>query len=110
MADQTSEQVFANMPNGARWVIYGNLAGTPPTLTQLGQLIFMDKKIEGFWLTKWMRTTPPADQMRVVGEVQARFADGRWRTDVATRIKLADVVSQLAEATQLSDGKVIILP
>ncbi len=110
VADQTSEQVFANMPNGARWVIYGNLAGTPPTLTQLGQLIFMDKKIEGFWLTKWMHSTPPADQMRVVGEVQARFADGRWRTDVATRIKLADVVGQLAEATQLSDGKVIILP
>lgn len=110
VADQTSEQVFANMPNGARWVIYGNLAGTPPTLTQLGQLIFMDKKIEGFWLTKWMRTTPPADQMRVVGEVQARFADGRWRTDVSTRIKLVDVVNQLAEATQLSDGKVIIMP
>lgn len=110
VGDQTSEQVFANMPNGARWVIYGNLAGTPPTLTQLGQLIFMDKQIEGFWLTKWMRTTPPADQMRVVGEVQTRFADGRWRTDVSARIKLADAVSQLAAATQLSDGKVIIQP
>ncbi len=110
VADQTSEQVFANMPGGARWVIYGNLAGTPPTLTQLGQLIFMDKKIEGFWLTKWMRSTLPADQMRVVGEVQARFADGRWRTDVSTRIKLVDVIGQLAEATQMSDGKVIILP
>ena len=110
VADQTSEQVFANMPNGARWVIYGNLAGTPPVLTQPGQLIFMDKRIEGFWLTKWMRSTPPADQMRVVSEVQARFADGRWHTDIATRIRLADVVSQLAAATQLGDGKVIIRP
>jgi NADPH:quinone reductase-like Zn-dependent oxidoreductase len=98
------------MPNGARWVIYGNLAGTPPTLTQLGQLIFMDKKIEGFWLTKWMRTTPPADQMRVVGAVQARFADGRWRTDIAARIHLRELVSRLASATHVSDGKVIILP
>ena len=108
VGDQTSEQVFANMPNGARWVIYGNLAGTPPTLTQLGQLIFMDKQIEGFWLTKWMRTTPPTDQMRVVGEVQARFADGRWRTDISSRIKLRDVVAELAEATRKTDGKVLI--
>ncbi len=110
VADQTSEQVFANMPSGARWVIYGNLAGTPPTLTQLGQLIFMDKKIEGFWLTKWMRTTPPADQMRVVGEVQSRFADGRWRTDIAAELTLAEVVPNLASATKVSDGKVIIRP
>jgi len=110
VADQTSEQVFVNMPGGARWVIYGNLAGTPPTLTQLGQLIFMDKKIEGFWLTKWMRTTPPADQMRVVGEVQSRFADGRWHTDIAAELTLAEVVPNLASATKVSDGKVIIRP
>ncbi len=108
VADQTSEQVFANMPNAARWVIYGNLAGSPPTLTQLGQFIFMDKKIEGFWLTKWMRTTPPADQMRVVGEVQARFADGRWHTDISGRLPLRDVVSGLAAATRNTDGKVLI--
>ena len=57
-----------------------------------------------------MRTTPPADQMRVVGEVQARFADGRWHTDIAAQIKLADVVSHLAAATQKSDGKVVITP
>ncbi len=108
VGDQTSEQVFSNMPNGARWVIYGNLGANPPTLTQLGQLIFMGKQIEGFWLTNWMRTTPPQDQQRVVGEVQARFADGRWRTDISTRIKLRDVVSQLAQATGKTDGKVLI--
>lgn len=108
VADQPSEQVFANMPNGARWVIYGNLGAKPPTLTQLGQLIFMGKQIEGFWLTNWMRTTPPQDQQRVVGEVQARFAGGRWSTDISTRIKLRDVVSQLAQATGKTDGKVLI--
>ncbi|NOR62918.1 MAG: zinc-binding dehydrogenase [Rhodobacteraceae bacterium] len=110
VADQTSEQVFANMPNGARWVVYGNLGANPPMLTQIGQLIFMGKQIEGFWLTNWMRTTPAKDQMRVVGEVQARFADGRWRTDVAARIGLRDVIGGLAGATQVSDGKVIIEP
>ncbi len=110
VADQISEQVFCAMPNGARWVCYGKLSPELPKLTQTGQLIFMDKKIEGFWLTKWMTSTPPADQMRVVGEVQARFADGRWKTDVSERLALKHVVSGLAGALKKSDGKVIITP
>ncbi|WP_299355863.1 zinc-binding dehydrogenase [uncultured Shimia sp.] len=110
VSDQMSEQIFAAMPNGARWVTYGKLTEELPKLTQMGQFIFMGKKIEGFWLTNWMRNTPPADQIRVVGEVQARFADGRWKTDVSTRLALRDVVSGLAEATKKTDGKVMITP
>ena len=110
VSNQLSEQVFAAMPNGARWVSYGKLDPELPQLTQMGQLIFMGKRIEGFWLTSWMRTTPPQDQMRVIGEVQARFADGRWTTDVSARVALGDVVSQLAEALKNTDGKVMISP
>ncbi|WP_299983365.1 zinc-binding dehydrogenase [uncultured Ruegeria sp.] len=110
VADQFSEQVFCAMPNGGRWVCYGKLSTELPKLTQMGQLIFMSKRIEGFWLTRWMMDTPPADQMRVVGEVQARFADGRWRTDVSARLSLREVVSNLADALKKSDGKVIITP
>ncbi|KIC42707.1 zinc-binding dehydrogenase [Ruegeria sp. ANG-R] len=110
VADQLSEQVFFAMPNGARWICYGKLSTELPKLTQMGQLIFMSKRIEGFWLTRWMMDTPPADQMRVVAEVQARFADGRWKTDVSARLALRDVLSNLADALKKSDGKVIITP
>ncbi|WP_170463726.1 alcohol dehydrogenase catalytic domain-containing protein [Ruegeria arenilitoris] len=110
VADQLSEQLFCAMPNGARWVVYGKLSPELPKLTQTGQLIFMNKRIEGFWLTQWMTSTPPADQMRVVAEVQARFADGRWKTDVSERLKLRDVVGKLADALKKSDGKVLITP
>ncbi|WP_171098950.1 zinc-binding dehydrogenase [Ruegeria sp. HKCCD7255] len=110
VADQLSEQIFCAMPNGARWVCYGKLSTEMPQLTQMGQLIFQGKQIEGFWLTKWMMSTPPADQMRVVGEVQARFADGRWKTDISERLGLRDLVSNLVSALKKSDGKVIITP
>ncbi|WP_419737968.1 hypothetical protein [Ruegeria sp.] len=70
----------------------------------------MGKRIEGFWLTNWMMTTPPADQMRVVTEVQARFADGRWKTDVSKRLALGNLISNLADALKTNDGKVIITP
>lgn len=110
VADQVSEQVFTAMPRGARWVVYGKLATRAPELTRMGQLIFMGKRIEGFWLTRWMRSTPPADQARVAAEVQARFADGRWKTDVSARLALNDVVSDLAAALKKTDGKVLIVP
>ncbi|NVO55213.1 zinc-binding dehydrogenase [Rhodobacteraceae bacterium B1Z28] len=108
--DQLSEQLFCAMPNRARWVCYGKLGSDAPTLTQTGQLIFMGKRIEGFWLTQWMMSTPPADQMRVVTEVQARFADGRWKTDVSERLTLRNLMPNLAAALKKSDGKVIITP
>lgn len=108
VCDQLSEHIFCAMPNGARWVSYGKLSTEAPKLTQMGQLIFMNKRIEGFWLTQWMMSTPPEDQMRVVAEVQARFADGRWKTDVSGHLPLRDVVSDLADALKKSDGKVII--
>ncbi len=110
VADQLSERIFCSMPKRARWIIYGKLSNDLPKLTQTGQLIFMGKRIEGFWLTNWMMTTPPADQMRVVAEVQARFADGRWKTDVSERLALRDVIPNLADALKKSDGKVILTP
>ncbi|EEE38067.1 oxidoreductase, zinc-binding dehydrogenase family [Rhodobacteraceae bacterium KLH11] len=110
VADQLSEQLFCAMPNGARWVCYGKLSSDLPRLTQMGQLIFMRKRIEGFWLTRWMMDTPLADQMRVIAEVQARFADGRWKTDISERLALRDVLPNLASALKKSDGKVIITP
>ena len=110
VSDQICETVFTLMPNNARWVSYGKLGTEAPRLTQMGQLIFMGKKIEGFWLTNWMRTTPPKDQARVVGEVQARFADGRWNTDVAATLTLSEAINGLAEATKKTDGKVVITP
>ncbi|WP_170330062.1 zinc-binding dehydrogenase [Ruegeria arenilitoris] len=110
VADQLSEQVFCAMPNRARWICYGKLSADLPQLTQMGQLIFMGKRIEGFWLTNWVTSTPPQDQARVVAEVQARFADGRWKTDISERLALRDLVPNLAEALKKSDGKVIITP
>lgn len=110
VVDQLSEQMFGAMPNRARWVCYGKLGNEAPTLTQTGQLIFMGKRIEGFWLTHWLMSTPVEDQMRVVAEVQARFADGRWKTDVSEHLTLRDLIPNLANALKKSDGKVIITP
>ena len=68
----------------------------------------MGKQIEGFWLTNWMRNTAPKDQMQVIADVQARFADGRWKTDISAMLSLDEVVPNLAAALKKTDGKVFI--
>lgn len=109
VCNQTSERLFTMMPNRARWVCYGKLSNTSPALSQMGQLIFMDKSIEGFWLTQWFRDSAPATQLAAINDVQARFADGRWRTDVAVELRLDQVIDGLTDAIRKPDGKTIIV-
>jgi len=110
VTDAISERVFTLMPNNARWVTYGKLSPDLFPMTQMGQFIFQGKSMEGFWLTRWMAETPPADVARVAGEVQQRFASRAWKTDVSVELPLREVVRDLAAATKRKDGKVMIVP
>lgn len=108
LGDEVAATLFDLMPTRGRWVSYGKLSTNPPAIKNIGQLIFMMKQIEGFWLTRWMKETAPADLMKAVQEVQARFADGRWKTDVAHRLTLEDAVSGLGPALNSGGGKIMI--
>ncbi|MCR9134419.1 MAG: zinc-binding dehydrogenase [Alphaproteobacteria bacterium] len=110
VANQMSADVFAMMPNRARWVVYGILDPEPPALKEMGQLIFMQKQIEGFWLTRWFMSTAPEEQMRTIGEVQKRFVTGAWQTEVAETVRLGDAMSHLADALRSPNGKVMLIP
>ena len=110
VGDQATADLFFAMPNRARWVNYGKLSTTPPKLTQMGQLIFQHKVIEGFWLTRWMQDTPREKLGAVIAEVQQRFVSGKWSTDIAAIVPLAEAMDKLPEATKIPDGKVFIKP
>ncbi len=110
VANQVSADIFAAMPNRSRWVVYGKLDPQPPRLDAMGQFVFMEKEIVGFWLTRWFMSTPPQEQMRVIGEVQERFVSGQWQTEVSDRIRFADAMSTLADALRRPEGKVMLVP
>ena len=76
----------------------------------MGQFVFMEKHIEGFWLTRWFMSTPLEEQIKIIGEVQARFVSGQWETEVAATIKLHDAMDSLAEALRSPNGKVMLVP
>jgi len=110
VGDQAAADAFFAMPAGATWVVYGKLSDTAPVLTQMGQFIFMDKRIEGFWLSRWLPAAPPDRRAAVVGQVQDRFATGAWTTRVAARLPLEAALDGILPAFARGTGKVMIAP
>jgi NADPH:quinone reductase-like Zn-dependent oxidoreductase len=104
-----ASQIFAAMPRGGRWIIYGRMDLGDTQIAEPGQLIFMNKRIEGFWLTEWMRQAGERRKEAVV-EAQTRFADGRWATDVTAIVPLSEAVARVPDELAKPNGKVFIKP
>lgn len=110
VADAASGAMFSAMPARAVWTIYGKLDTAAPVLDQAGQFIFMGKRIEGFWLSDWLRRADPETRARAVAEVQVRFASGAWRTRHAATLPLSEALARLAPTLAEADGKVMLRP
>ena len=110
VGDQFTADLFFAMPRHAAWVNYGKLATEAPKLTELGQLIFMNKRIEGFWLTRWIKQAGAERVRAAFVEIQDRFVQGQWTTDVTEIVPLADAMHLLPAALKQTDGKVFIDP
>ena len=110
VGDQMTADLFFAMPAHARWINYGKLATEAPALTQLGQLIFMTKSIEGFWLTRWLKDAGQARVAEAFGDIQARFISGAWKTDIAGVAPLSAAMTDLPTLLSTSDGKAFIDP
>lgn len=105
-----ASEIFHSMRRGARWIIYGRLDPTETVIREPGQMIFMRKRIEGFWLVEWMRQVPPERRVRAFTEAQKRFSDGRWKTDVTAVVSLEEAMARVPEELAKPNGKVLIRP
>ena len=70
----------------------------------------MHKQIRGFWLSPWMADTSLEEKIEVFTEVQARFGDGRWHTDVGAILSITDAPDQLVDVLADPRGKVFLTP
>jgi NADPH:quinone reductase-like Zn-dependent oxidoreductase len=103
-------QIFNAMPKGARWIVYGRLDTATTPIPEPGQLIFMRKRIEGFWLTEWMRRSSLETKIATIREAQMRFSDGRWATDINAVVPLEEAVARVPAEHAKPNGKVFIRP
>ena len=111
VCDQISSDIFFAMPARARWIIYGRLGREAPRLTQPGHFVFLDKQIRGFWLTQWLLEQPRETVAKAFATVIDRFASGKWETDVAAIVPLAEAHAKLPAALAGANaGKVMLKP
>ncbi|MDX2163728.1 MAG: zinc-binding dehydrogenase [bacterium] len=102
-----TDRVLRAMPNGSRMVVYGGLEGTPVSIG-VDQLIFRDKRVEGFWLSTWMPAQP--DRVREAWRAVTGDTDS-FRSDVRARCPLEQFGAAVEQyAAQMSGGKVLIVP
>jgi hypothetical protein len=97
------------MPDGSVARVYGMLSSEPCRL-DVSDLVFRSKKVEGFTMYEWLRTTSLLRQMRAVGKVQGLVNDV-----LATRVQAKSPLGDHARALTLahesaSQGKVLLAP
>ena len=114
IAAQDTAQTLHCMPNGSTAIVYGRLTETHSSYGGeygVGDLIFRDCKVEGFWLATFMRTAKPWQIISLSRKVQKLFAQGVFNTDIYGTFGFDDFTQALAHyAVNKSDGKVIFKP
>jgi NADPH2:quinone reductase len=103
-----SARVAAAMPKSSKMIVYGALAGENFQMNPFS-LIFEDKKMEGFWLTEWIKHVPFLKKLSM-----ARHAQKLLTTDLATAVQARFPLEKVQDAIALykekrSDGKVLLV-
>lgn len=106
---ETTGQLMRAIRPGGRAIVYGALAEAACQIHP-GDLIFGDKRVEGFWLSSWLRRAPLHEALRAGVTAQRALRDD-FRTEVRARLPLADAQRGIADyATRMTEGKVLIVP
>jgi NADPH:quinone reductase-like Zn-dependent oxidoreductase len=104
----TSRVARALRPGG-RVIVYGGLSGEEPRIG-VDQLIFRDKKLEGFWLSSWLPSRSKEELAQLAVEIPALARD-TLSTDTRARYPLARFREALSDyAGHMSGGKVLFMP
>jgi NADPH:quinone reductase-like Zn-dependent oxidoreductase len=106
--DLTS-RVASAMPKGSKVVVYGALAGENCQMSPLS-LIFEDKKLEGFWLSDWIKKIGFLRKLKMATGAQKLLA-----TDLATHVQARFPLEKIQDAIALYKekrivGKVLLIP
>jgi NADPH2:quinone reductase len=94
---EVGSKVVAALPPKSNIYTYGALGGFSYNVA-VGDLIFQDKKLQGFWLNH--QIADPARGAAAAGAMMTHLAAGVYKTEVAKRFK----TSEFAEALEYYKG------
>lgn len=104
----TGSEVARTLGRSGRLIVYGTLAGEPlsvdPRTLMVGQ-----KRIEGFWLSEWVRAQKPWTMLLLFRQIGKLMRDGVLVSDIGKSFALTDIHAAVRQA-QLPErqGKVLL--
>jgi NADPH:quinone reductase-like Zn-dependent oxidoreductase len=109
VAGELSARVLRSQPRGSRLLVYGGLS-LEASQADPASLIFGGKRLEGFWLTPWLRRKNLVRRFGVSRQVQGLLA-GDLKTEIRARIPLQDAARGLEQyAANMTTGKILLTP
>lgn len=94
---------------GGRIVVFGGLSESASQIHP-GDLIFRGIRVEGLWLSRWLRAQPLAARLLLAWRVQRRLG-GELATPVRARVPLREGRDAIVRyAAAMTGGKVLLIP
>lgn len=109
VAGEMTARLLSALPQRGRVLVYGSLSGQPAQAAA-GDLIFGEKRVEGFWLRRWMKSKTFTELGRAGLTVQRRLADD-FHTEVQARVPLEGAAAGIERyRSAMTEGKVLLVP
>lgn len=109
VAGEMTARVLRAQPKGSRMLVYGALSLSPSQIDP-GSLVFEGKRVEGFWLSQWLRHKSMLGRFRMARKVQRMLAN-ELKTEFQARFSLEEAPRALQQyATNMTAGKVLLVP
>jgi NADPH:quinone reductase-like Zn-dependent oxidoreductase len=108
VAGEMSARVLRAQPHGARLLVYGALSLAACQIDP-ASLIFEGKRLEGFWLSAWLRNKSLLQKFRLSSKVQELLASD-LKSDIQGRFPLKDAALAVQQySASMTAGKVLLM-
>jgi NADPH:quinone reductase-like Zn-dependent oxidoreductase len=106
----TTLEVVKALGSQGRLLVYGTLAGEPVPL-DTRRLMVGQKRIEGFWLSEWVRQQGVLNMLRLFRQIARMMREGLLQTKVAASFGIEEIATAVREAeTPGRAGKILLRP
>jgi NADPH2:quinone reductase len=109
VAGAMTGRALAAMPEGSTAIVYGSLSDEAVSVRP-EQFIYHAKRVEGFWLSKWVARKGFLGRARMALGLQKRLATD-FQTEVRARVPLEEAAVAIEDyKREMTGGKVLIMP
>ena len=111
IAGKETGNLIKALPQHAEVVVYGALSSEPCGHIDPVELIYHDKRINSFYLNRWIRKQGTLRMLRHVHRIQKMMLNGQIQSQVQREAGFADLQEALQLYTaKMSQGKVLLVP